>query len=304
MSHDKAHSRWMDRQVPEGEEIFLDHTGHFVGDLEIAARSLRRLGFEPSSVNLQTNVDKDGTAKPSGTSNCLVRFRRGFLEILAATHDTPIADQLQAARSRYDGLHLLAFSHADLNAQRSRLVDAGVEMQAMVHMRRYMKHETLECEVAWSVLRTLPDVMPEGRIQYVYPHTPALSWPPGSMEHPNVADSLTGALLCVADPKAAQARFGALLGRSTDSDRIALDRGVVRIFDLNAAAKAIPNFRHPSLPYIAAVTVASADLTKTRSVLAENGVPVHAGQNGTAWIGPEDALGSYLCFHEFGSTPL
>ncbi|MGY8958583.1 MAG: hypothetical protein ACKVKG_03460, partial [Alphaproteobacteria bacterium] len=61
----------VDRQVPEGDEIFLDHTAHFVGGLDVAMAALQRLGFSPSGVNLQNNVGVDGVSRPSGTSNRL-----------------------------------------------------------------------------------------------------------------------------------------------------------------------------------------------------------------------------------------
>ena len=60
-------ARWADEQVPEGDQIFLDHVAHFVGDLDQAAIALRRLGFEPSPINLQENVGDSGIARPSGT---------------------------------------------------------------------------------------------------------------------------------------------------------------------------------------------------------------------------------------------
>ena len=73
------------------------------GGLDVAMAALQRLGFSPSGVNLQNNVGVDGVSRPSGTSNRLVRFRRGFLEFLSATHDTPLADQLRLAHDRYEG---------------------------------------------------------------------------------------------------------------------------------------------------------------------------------------------------------
>jgi hypothetical protein len=290
-------ARWTDQQVPVGDQIFLDHTANFVGDLDQAATSLQRLGFAPSGINLQTNLDENGVARPSGTSNRLVRLRRGFLEFLAATHDTPLADQLRAAHARYEGLHLVAVSHADLDTQHSRLVASGFDMQPMVHMRRRALEPGLDGEVAWSILRTLPGIMAEGRIQFVYPHTPELTWPPGSTEHPNCADSLTGVTLCVAEPEEAKSRYGAYLDRTADSDGFTLDRGVLRIVGPDDATTLIPNFAPPSLPFIAAVTVASGDLDQTRRILGENGVPFDEAMDGFLWVGPDDALGCHLCFH-------
>jgi hypothetical protein len=103
---DRSDSR-IDRQVTENEEIFIDYLGFFVADLDDAASAIERLGFRPSKQNLQTNLGVDGVTRPAGTSNRLVRRRRGFLEFLAATPDTTLADQLLGALARYSGVHLL-----------------------------------------------------------------------------------------------------------------------------------------------------------------------------------------------------
>ena len=96
------------------------------------ARQLERLGFQVSQINVQTNADAQGALTPSGTSNRLARLRRGYLEILAATHDTPLADQLKAALARYQGIHLIALSHDDIPGQRTRLTAGGFRMQPVV----------------------------------------------------------------------------------------------------------------------------------------------------------------------------
>ena len=152
--------------------------------------------------------------------------------------------------------------------------------------------------VSWSILRTLPHVMPEGRIQFVYPHTPELSWPPGSTEHPNHADSLTGVMVCVREPDETKDRFGAYLGRDTDPDRLTTDRGRVHIVGPEDAGDFLPDFLPPSLPYIAAVTVMTTDLGETRRVIRNNGVVPLAKRDGILWVSPTDALGCYLGFHE------
>ncbi len=290
---------WTDKQVPEREEIFLDHVGWFVGDLDHAATRLQRLGFAPSAIWQQQNVVAGGAALPSGTANRLVRLRRGFLEFLASTSDTPLAEQLRSALARYEGLHLIAFSHADLEAQRARLVKCGFEMQSMVRLPGRTREE-----VSWSVLRTLPHVMPEGRIQFVYPHTPELSWPPGSTEHPNHADSLTGVMVCAGAPDEVIDRFGAYLGRDSDPGGLATDRGRVHIVGPEGAREVLPDFLPPSLPCIAAVTVMTTDLDETRRVIQNNGIAPVARSDGVLWISPTDALGCYLGFHHSNLDPM
>ena len=290
---------WTDKQVPECAEIFLDHVGWFVGDLDQAAVRLQRLGFAPSAVWQQQNVMANGAALPSGTSNRLVRLRRGFLEFLAATSDTALAEQLRRALVRYEGLHLIALSHADLESQRARLVKCGFEMQSMVRLPGRTDEE-----VSWSVLRTLPHVMPEGRIQFVYPHTPELSWPPGTTEHPNHADSLTGVMVCTDQPDEAKDRFGVYLGSHMDPNGLTTDRGRVHIVGPENARDILPDFVPPSLPCIAAVTVMTTDLDETHRVIRYNGIVPLVQSDGILWISPADALGCYLGFHDRNQVPM
>ena len=200
----------------------------------------------------------------------------------------------------------MALSHADLVGQRARLEAAGFAMQPLVRMRRRAQEPGSDggSEVAWSILRTEPGVMPEGRIQFVYPHTPELAWPPASMVHPNRADSVTGVMLCVGDPTEATDRYASFLGRRADENVFSLDRGVLRVVGLEGAASRLSDFNPPDLPFIAAVTVATADAGETRRVLRANGVSIHNEADGALWVGPNDALGCYLCFHDPNANPL
>ena len=50
----------MSRQLPAGDEIFLDHIGCFVPDVEAAKRALARAGFALTPVSLQVNPDSAG----------------------------------------------------------------------------------------------------------------------------------------------------------------------------------------------------------------------------------------------------
>ena len=78
-------------QSPTGDQIFLDHVGYFVDDLDRAARSAERLGFQVSPINVQMRFDDRGELVKTGTSNRLMMLGSGFLEVLAATSETPLA---------------------------------------------------------------------------------------------------------------------------------------------------------------------------------------------------------------------
>lgn len=293
---------WIDRQMPVGDEIFLDHVGYFAAGLDRAGETLARLVFQVSSVNTQYNADDEGELTLSGTSNRLVKLRRGFLEVLAATSDTPLADRLRAGLGRYAGLHVVALTHPDMAAQRRRLVADGFAMQEPVNLRRRVPTAEGERVMAYTVLRTGPDVMPEGRVQMLTTHTPELFWTPGATEHANLADGLTDLLVCVSDPVEAAARFARFAARPTRRRRdwieLALDRGRMLFADAAAVVRLIDGFKPPGMPYIVGQALRTRSVTAVDRTLRGSGIaPVHADR-GLICIHPSDALGGYLLFHE------
>src|SRR5262249_36578012 len=94
----------VDRRLPVGDEIFLDHVAHFVVDHERASRALARVGFAPTPVSVQVNHDPvDGSPGPTGTGNVTCMLDRGYFEILFKTSDTALSREFDAAISRYHG---------------------------------------------------------------------------------------------------------------------------------------------------------------------------------------------------------
>ena len=291
---------WIGRQLPERGEVFLDHVGLFVANLDAAGAQLERLGFRVSAINVQTNADASGALRPSGTSNRLAKLKFGFIELLAATHDTPLADQFKQAIARYSGLHLIALSAEDMRIERARLMDAGFAMQEVVELKRRDRTLPGEPEVHFSVLRPQAGVMAEGRVQWVRPHTPEIVWWAETITTENGAEGLTDMLICVDDPAALAERYGRYVGRAPvmrgDLHVIALDRGGLVFADAAQAAKMLPGFRPPSLPFMAGQAL-RADIATTREVLARNGIDPVFGSDDVVCVGSHDALGGYLLFH-------
>jgi hypothetical protein len=299
---------WIDRQLPQGDEIFLDHVGYFVADLEAAAHRLRRLGFQVSPLNVQHNANERGDLVPTGTSNRLALLERGFIETLAATGETPLAGQLRGALARYEGLHLIALTHADMAAQRRRLVNSGFARQRIVNLRRRVATAEGERLMAYSVLRTETGEMAEGRVQMLTNHTPELLWTPGSTVHDNHVDALTQLLVCVRDPVEAALRYGRYCGREVGGDEqcavVRLERGDILLVSPSRAAEMLPKLSLPDLPYIAGIALRSADLAATRRVLMREAINTPVANDELIYIGPADALGAYLLFHaESVDTP-
>src|SRR5436190_21756475 len=114
----------VDRQLPLGEEIFLDHVGHFVADREAASHALMRCGFAPTPVSVQVNPDSTLT----GTGNVCAMFAHGYVEVLFKTADTPLAAEPDLSMARYPGVHPAAFAVADAGKTHARLGAAALPL--------------------------------------------------------------------------------------------------------------------------------------------------------------------------------
>ena len=111
-------------QTPSGDEIYLDHVGWFVRDMEGVASAMERLGFLLTPFVAQHNADPvGGPPVPAGTGNRCAMLRRGYLEFLSVIPgvNTTLSRQLNVALDRYQGLHLLAFTINDSESAHQRL---------------------------------------------------------------------------------------------------------------------------------------------------------------------------------------
>lgn len=267
----------VDRRLPIGGEIFLDHVAHFVGDPDRASRALARAGFAPTPVSVQVNPDPaGGPPRPTGTGNVTCMLDRGYLEILFKASDTPLSRELDAAISRYRGVHLVAFAVADAAAMHARLKRAGFRMQPLVEMRRPVMTATGEGIAAFSIVRAAQGEMPEGRIQALTHRTEHTVWQPRWISHPNGARRLIDVVIAEANVEEAAGRFQRFLGREAEVNAFGpafhLDRGRVQLIDAPALTRLFPDLPVPSLPFIAAYGIATS-LTRTTACLNAGHIP-------------------------------
>jgi glyoxalase-like protein len=266
-----------DRQLPRGEEIFLDHVAHFVRDRDAASRALARAGFAPTPVSIQVNPAPDGTSRLTGTGNVTAMLPRGYIEALFKTADTPLGGELEAALARYGGVHLAAFAVADAAAAHRRLADAGFRLQPLVEMRRPVETGGPPGTAAFTLARLKPGQMPEGRIQILTHRSEAMVWQPRWLSHPNGALALTHIVIAVSDPHDAAGRFARFTGRqatrSTIGQTIALDRGRVELVTADAFARRLPEIAIPSLPFVGAYGIRVASLARLDDLLRGAGLP-------------------------------
>jgi hypothetical protein len=282
----------IDRQLPHGTEIFLDHVAHFVRDPASAAAALGRAGFTTTPVSIQVDRDQ-GT--PTGTGNVTSMFRRGYIEVLFKTAETPLAHELDAAIARYLGLHLAAFAVADAEAAHRRLAASGFAVRPLVHMQRPAETETGMGTAAFTIARVAPGAMAEGRIQILTHRSEHTVWQPRWLTHPNGTRGFAALLIVAADVAEAAQRFARFTGRPATPSRwgqsIRLDRGRIELLTPAAFTALLPEIAIPCLPFIGGYGVVVERLDDTDAVLRRGGLRPHRLGQALAARFP-DALGN------------
>jgi hypothetical protein len=290
-----------DRQLPMGDEIFLDHIAHFVADPLSARAALVRAGFAPTPVSIQANPDPaGGIPRRSGTGNVTAMLARGYIEVLFKTADTPLGRELDAARARYGGLHLAAFAVADARVAHRRLAKY-FRMQPLVEMQRPVETEDGSGIAAFTIARLEPGQMPEGRIQILTHRTEETVWQRRWLDHPNGARGLASVTIAVADVEEAAARFSRFTGRASrpqeSGQAIHLDRGRVQLVTPAAFERDFPELVIPSLPFMGAYGIRVASLAAAESALRRGGIA--ARRRGDQLVAPfpaELGTGAWVFF--------
>lgn len=296
----------IDRRLPAGDEIFLDHVAHFVRDPEAARRALTRCGFAPTPISIQVNPDSAGGTRPTGTGNTTAMFERGYAEVLFKTADTPLAREFEAMLEQHAGLHLAAFAVADAEAAHRRLAASGFAVRELVSMSRPVDAETGTATAAFTIARLQPGAMPEGRIQMLTHHTEQAVWQRRWLNHPNGAIGLIDVVIAVADVEEAAQRFARFTGRTavrtSGGAVLRLDRGGVYLVNYDRIAERVPEVPITRLPFMAGYalrvqSLAIAETAVNRADLAwhtfDDGItaafPIELGQG--AWFFVEHAAG-------------
>jgi len=262
----------VDRRLPAGGEIFVDHVAHFVADPESASRALARAGFAPTPISVQVNPDPTGgPPQPTGTGNVTCMLDRGYLEVLFRTADTPLGREFDAAMTRYRGVHLAAFAVADARAIHARLAQSGFRMQPLVAMQRPVETAAGEDIAAFSVVRVVPGEMPEGRIQALTHLTERTVWQPRWLTQPNGAIGLLDVVIAETDVEEAAGRFRRFLDCEVHADPFGpafhLDRGRVQLVAAASLARLFPGLAIPDLPFMAAYGIAVRSLEQAAACL-------------------------------------
>jgi hypothetical protein len=277
MLSDNAGVDEVDRQLPEGDEVFLDHVGHFVRDPKAAADALARAGFVPTPVSVQVKPDGEGGEQPTGTGNICAMLPRGYVECLFKTAETPLGHELDKALERYPGVHLAAFAVHDPEATHARLQAQGFRVRPLVSMQRPVMTEAGRDIAAFTVVRVERGEMAEGRMQMLRHRSEHTVWQPRWLEHPNGALGLLDVVIETADAAQAAVRYARFLGRPAERDAkghcIQLDRGRVQLTSRETIRGLLPDAPDlPPPPFIGAYAIRVRSLEFLHRMLDERGL--------------------------------
>jgi hypothetical protein len=261
-----------DAQVPAAGTLNIDHIAHFVPDIDKTGSALEKLGFTLTPFSPQSHrPDPAGPLVPAGTGNRCVMLERGYLEFLAPTADTPVANQLRAAIARYTGVHLIALGTANAAEDHARLARAGFDPLPPLALQRPIGIDGGEDTARFTVVRVPPGTMAEGRIQYCQQHTPHLLWQERWVRHRNAATGLAAVIVCVADPHEAALRYARFTGidavRGATGWEVRTARGVIVIAESEAVLRRY-GMDAPTLPWIAGYVLHTGSISATRGALA------------------------------------
>lgn len=271
--------------------------------------------------------------EPFGAANTHADFSRDFLELatvvqanndagrripadaqLVPLHAPP--DRLQAllerinatsanlaeCLTRFEGLHILMFSSADIDATAARLTTAAVRHGGVNTVQRPVGGH-VETVRYLEIDGARPGVEVEGRVGVVADLDPRIQ-AARLADHPNGAVGLVDATLCTADTEldATRARYVRYLNRAPRTE------GPAQVFDLDGAtltlvpasglAVLFPGEQPPALPALIACTVAVRDLTATKKLLEDNEVQLRQTPHGDVFVPAATALGVTIAFRQ------
>jgi Glyoxalase-like domain len=298
----------IDRQLPVGDEIFLDHVAHFVRDADAAREALTRCGFAPTPISIQVNTDPSGRQSPTGTGNVTAMFERGYTELLFKTADTPLAREFDTMLAEHAGLHLAAFAVADAQAAHRRLATSGFRVRDLVNMSRPVDTEAGKSTAAFTIARVEPGEMPEGRIQILTHHSEEAVWQKRWLSHPNSAIGLIDVVIAVADIEEAAQRFARFTGRMATRTSagavLRLDRGGVYLVNYDRITERVPEVPITRLPFMVGYALRVRSLAAAETAINDADLEWHAFEDGiTAAFPHELGEGAWFFVERASSLP-
>jgi catechol 2,3-dioxygenase-like lactoylglutathione lyase family enzyme len=207
----------------------IHHVGHVVRDIGAAISLYRRMGFVVPPPSFPALPLRPGEpAHAFGAGNTHLSFNRSFVELVtvvdvhttgdALADATPVplqapaealdqlresiaqtAARISTALARFEGLHILVFGTADVDATVARLEAEGVAHGAVNRVLRPGEGGTKQVSIGYVEIDSDSGRSPEGRLALAEDgptDSPSLI---GHSAHPNGAVQLVESVLCLPD---------------------------------------------------------------------------------------------------------
>jgi Glyoxalase-like domain len=300
MTADVLHRR--DAAVTEAGITGIDHVAVMTRDLDGVARAWHAMGFAltPFSRHSGARV-AGGPVEPWGIGNRCAMLRQGYLELMGIHDETLYIGDAGMRVDRYEGVHILAFACDDADAMAGALAARGFEVAGVHGLERDLETPEGIARARFKLVRAGDGEMPEGRVFAIEHATPELLWQPHLLDHPNRVTALAEVLVCVDDPFEAASRYRRFLRhapqRAGPALVFAMKKNRLVLTDPAGLAALLPGAVAPVTPYVAAVTLASADLAQTAAVLDQGGV-AFARHEGRLVVAAEAARGTAIVFSD------
>lgn len=274
----------------------IDHCALLVHDLDVAERTIRRLGFRPTPRGIHS--------AHMGTANATIPFRNGtYFEIVSVLQPTPHNADRRERLARGEGPFGLAFKTDDARVAAVEFEAAGIGSGEAVDFARPVELPVGTREASFTVARTRQGSTPGAWIFVCQHHTPDVVWREDYLDHPNGAQGIVE-VVGVASDLAPLARswariFGARFHGDARSVTIDGSGAVIRFLEPEAFQQRYHPVGAPppaGEPDLAALRFAVKDLEAVADVLRGHDVPFRRLDGGTIGVAPAQACGAVVEF--------
>jgi catechol 2,3-dioxygenase-like lactoylglutathione lyase family enzyme len=274
----------------------IDHNIVGVRDLEAARATYARLGF---------TLTPRGRHVGWGTANYCIMFTHGYVELLGIADPAQFTNGLDKFLEQREGLLGFAFATPDAEAAARQLAAAGLEPQGPKDLGRLLELPEGDVTPRFKLVMLPPRATP-GVSAFVCQHlTPELLRRPAWEKHANGAMALIGMTAVVEDPRSLLDAYETLCGAGsatmTDDTLTVRSGGSYLVFARPDDLPALhPDVELPEapVPFLAAMTIAVADLDATRRYLEEKGLEPAFDRAGSLRLDARTACGIVLEFRQ------
>jgi catechol 2,3-dioxygenase-like lactoylglutathione lyase family enzyme len=276
----------------------FDHLVLATRDLDAQGAFYGRLGFTLTPE----------ARHPWGTANRLAQFQGDFLELLSVAEPSLIRETAGRAFSfgafnrdflaRRQGMSMLVMRTGNAAADRDRWRSRGLDTWELFDFSRQATlPDGRSVTVAFTLAFVTDPAMPDAAFFVCQQHHPENFWKPQFQTHANGATAIRTVWMVAREPQAHAAFFERLtdpgsVRRDGTALRVAMGSGELLLLDPAGYEALFParTWPEPEAPPLFAGFAVAADLGRSRTILAANGIP-HRDEGTMLRIDPDRAFG-------------